>query len=234
MKLQFISDLHENFIKIYPRAENIVLIGDIASPFNPEYEHYLSYLSNLFMRVFVVMGNHEFYHSVFTEAEEQMEKICNKFVNVFLLNNKSFFIDGILLVGSTLWSDIDEKSFNFLNCREYIKMNKRRKMTIQDYKHHHQRAVDFIIKEVNKGFPTIVITHYAPQHEMNGKRINSPYTSGFSSDLSFINNKNIIAWLSGHTHNCMTLYKNGITYSSNCLGTELNRNFNPNKIIEIA
>ena len=232
MKLQYISDLHENLVNINPIAEYIALIGDVASPFDPNYEKYLQYLSQKFQGVFVVMGNHEYYGSIFNKAEEQMELICNKFSNVFLLNNKSFLLNGVLIVGSTLWSNINQDSFNFLNCRELIKMNGRRKMTIQDYIQKHKEAVEFIENEVKKGYPTIILTHYAPLNEMNGNKIHSPYSSGFSSDLSYINNSNIKAWLSGHTHNCISICRNKIFYSSNCLGEQKNNTrFNPERFI---
>lgn len=239
MKLQYISDLHENYVCVKPIADYIAVLGDITSPFDNNYEKYLHYLSKNFQAVFVVMGNHEYYGAIFKDAEKQMENICNKFTNVFLLNNKSVLVNGVLIVGSTLWSNINEKSFNYLNCKDFIKMNGRRKMTLQDYVQKHKEAVSFIEQEVKKGYPTVILTHYAPLHEMNGNRIHSPYSSGFSTDLSYINNtifknygSDIRAWLSGHTHNCISICLNKIFYSSNCLG-ENNPRFNPERFITL-
>jgi len=237
MKLQYISDLHENYVFVKPIADFIAVIGDITSPFNPDYEKYLHYLSHNFRAVFVVMGNHEYYYTIFKNAESKMQDICNKFTNVFLLNNKSVLVNGILIVGSTLWSDINKDSFNYLNCKDFIKMDDRKKMTIRDYLQKHKESVNFIEEEVKKGYPTVILTHYAPLNEMNGNRIHSPYSSGFSTDLSYINNEtyklygaDIRAWLSGHTHNCISICRNKILYSSNCLG-ENNPRFNPERFI---
>ena len=149
MKLQYISDLHENYPLVKPIAEYIAIIGDVTSPFDSNYEKYLSYLSQNFQAVFVVMGNHEYYGSIFKDAEKKMEEKCNQFTNVFLLNNKSVLVNGTLIVGSTLWSNINEESFIYLNCKDFIKMNGRRKMTIQDYIQKHKEAVEFIEQEVN-------------------------------------------------------------------------------------
>ena len=233
MRLQLISDLHDNFPEIQPYAEYVALLGDVTSPDNPKYEKYIEYLSSMFRGVFVVLGNHEYYEGIMKDVENKMNDICNKFPNVYLLINKSIMIDGILFVGSTLWSDINEKAFDYLNCGKLIKMRRNKKMDVNDYLVLHYKAVEFIKQEVNKGIPTVVLTHYAPIDEMNGQKINSPYKSGFSSDLSYINNSNIIAWLSGHTHNCMTLRKNNILYSSNCLGHELNPRFSTHQVIKI-
>lgn len=231
MRLQFISDLHETYPLIEPQGDYIALLGDVTSPFNPDYENYLYYLSSLFKGVFVVMGNHEYYGNIMNDTNNKMNEMCNKFSNVFLLNNSSVIINGYLIVGSTLWSNTTNEAFDNLNCGKMIKMRSNKKMDIIDYLVLHDNSVKFIQAEVSRGLPTIILTHYAPLHEMNGNSFNY-LTSGFSSDLSFINSDNIIAWLSGHTHNCLTIRKNGILYSSNCLGQIVSPRFNTNFFID--
>jgi predicted phosphohydrolase len=236
MRIQFISDLHEKFPYIIPQAEYIAVLGDVANPFDDRYYTYLSYLSQMFKGVFVIFGNHEYYHNTIPDVEKYMENMCKHFNNVYFLNNKSIIVDGYLIVGSTLWSAVEQNAFEYLNCGNLIKMNKRKYMDFMDYRVLHLQCVEFIQKELDKGLPTIILTHYAPLHEMNGHR-QTKLNSGFSTDLSCLikkNKKNIKAWLSGHTHKCITMMKEGVLFSSNCLG-HLNESyeFNVNKCIEV-
>jgi len=233
MRIQFISDLHEKFPYIIPQADYIALIGDVANPFDERYFIYLSYLSQLFKGVFVIFGNHEYYYNIMPVVERHMENICRQFNNVYFLNNKSILIDGYLIVGSTLWSAVEQNAYNALNCGNLIKMNKHKYMDFMDYRVLHLQCVEFIKKEIEKGYPTIILTHYAPIHEMNGNR-QTRLKSAFSSDLTSILKKNVKAWLSVHTHTCIIVLKEGVLFSSNCLGhlTE-SCQFNVNKCIEI-
>ncbi len=243
MRIQFISDLHEKFPYITPQADYIAVLGDVANPFDPRYELYLQYLSNLFRGVFVVFGNHEYYHNIMHEAENHMQQICFRLRNVYFLNNKSMIIDGCLIIGSTLWSAVEQDAFDYLNCGNLIRMNKKKYMDFIDYRILHNNCVKFIQEELQKGMekdmPIVILTHYAPVHEMNCNR-QTRLNSGFSTNLSFIleqNNqkRNLKAWLSGHTHKCLTIMKSGVLFSSNCLGhMDENCEFNVNKCIDIV
>lgn len=231
MRIQYISDLHHNFPPITPVADYIALLGDITSPYDPYYKEYLKYLSSMFKGVFVVFGNHEYYNTIMSEVDEYMENICSCLSNVYFLNNKSVVIEGFLIIGSTLWSNVDTEAFDFLNCGKLIKMTKNKYMDLFDYHILFNKAVNFILSELSRELPTIVLTHYAPLHEMNGSKESSLYT-GFSSDLSYIQ-RNIKVWLSGHTHVCKTIRRNNILYSSNCHGYKKeNLRFNPCQVIE--
>ena len=72
VKINYISDLHlefygddVNFEKVMNfdnDAEIICLAGDIGYPEHPNYEKFLSFISGKFKYVFLITGNHEYYH----------------------------------------------------------------------------------------------------------------------------------------------------------------------------
>lgn len=236
IRIQYISDLHSKYLDILPSCEYIALLGDIGDPLEKGYTNFISDLSSKFKKVFIVAGNHEYYFSIIEEINKHIQQICNQFNNVIFLNNSSVKVDEFLIVGTTLWSDIDYYSYKRLNDFRYIRTSKQEFLNINTYKQLHHSAVEYITNEINKGLPTIIMTHHAPLNEMNGKYFNSKLQSAFSTDLKQIyNNDNVRCWLSGHTHQCITINKNNTLFSSNCMGYKKEgvENFKINKYIEI-
>ena len=234
MELQFISDIHENYIDVPVVSDNIALLGDIGDPFTKGYDAFLGSLSKKFKRVFVVAGNHEYYYRTMKDVEDQIQKVCSNYLNVYFLNNKSVEINGVLVVGSTLWSKIDLLTAYRTNDFKCIRTSKKKFLDVPAYLDLHKKACAFIEHEVSKGMPTIVLTHFAPIYEMNGAFINSPLRSAYSSDLSYIQG-NIKAWISGHTHQNLLLEKNGVYYASNCMGYSKfgAKDFSPTKRLKL-
>jgi predicted phosphohydrolase len=235
---QYLSDLHDKYPEITPLCDYIVLLGDIGDPYSSKYKSFLNDLSSKFKKVFLVPGNHEYYFKVVDECNSYLHTLCYDMENVYFLNNKAVEVDGYLLIGSTLWSDINYQTACRLNDFRYIRMYKDEFMDISYYLELHQESVNYIQNqlEINtQNKPVIVFSHHAPLHEMNGKFQNSFLSSAYSSDLSNLT-KNVKAWLSGHTHQCLTLNKNNITYSSNCMGYTWKgcSNFKLNKTITIT
>lgn len=70
----------------------------------------------------------------------------------------------------------------------------------------------------NQQKPLIVLTHYAPLLEMNGRFIQSPTGSAYATNLKDIITEPIIAWLCGHTHENITHTVNNIICRANCVG----------------
>lgn len=236
MIIQYISDLHGKYPDISPLCDYIALLGDIGDPLEVGYFNFISDLSSKFKKVFVISGNHEYYFSVIDDMNRHIKQICDKFDNVFFLNNTSIEVDGFLIVGSTLWSDIDYYSSYRLNDFRYIRTSKQLFLNIDSYKQLHQLSCDYILNEVKKGLPTIIISHHAPLKEMNGKYSDTKLSSAFYTDLKHIYNyDNVKCWLSGHTHQCITIKLNHTLFSSNCMGYKKQGvvNFVLNKTIEI-
>lgn len=116
MLLQIVSDIHLEYRKNrYPfinrRAPNIALLGDIGKPFSHVYQRLIADLSRRFERVILIAGNHEYYrtgsHKVtVSEVQEQLRKTAAMYDNVCFLEQQCTFIDGVRILGATLWSHI--------------------------------------------------------------------------------------------------------------------------------
>jgi hypothetical protein len=137
VKLRYISDIHLEFLKIFPEIQNLdyeneslCLLGDIGYAYSQIYHDFIEYCSDNWKNVFVIMGNHEFYclnKNIKTMSE--IEKCTEQFKkNVYFLNNKSILLDKITnevvtersslnvksslnvikIIGSILWSDINK------------------------------------------------------------------------------------------------------------------------------
>lgn len=235
MNIQFVSDIHDNYPLIIPRCDYIALLGDIGDPFRIEYQDFISDLASKFKKVFVISGNHEYYYRIMEEVDKKIEQVCSLNPNVYFLNNSSVEVDSFLIVGSTLWSKIDLVTSYRVMDFKCIRTSKNKFLDVPTYLDLHKKSVSFIEHEVSKGMPTIVLTHYAPIYEMNGAFYNHPLRSAFSSDLNYIKG-NVKLWLSGHTRQNLSIFKEGIHYSSNCKGFSKNGNngFDPNIVVSAS
>lgn len=220
MQIQFISDLHDKYPDIQPTCKYLALLGDIGNPSSKSYSNFLHKMSERFEKVFVVSGNHEYYCHTLTSCDNVIDRVCDSTPNCIYLNNRSILIDGFLIVGTTLWSNIEDKTVSYMNDFKYIYESPSKMLTPETYRKKHYDAVQFISSQVDKNYPTVILTHHAPHIVMNGEYINSGHCSGFTTNLTHLNKKhqNILCWLSGHTHQCLTTVQDGVICSSNCMG----------------
>lgn len=235
MQIQFISDTHDHYPIISPVCDYIALLGDIGDPFTREYIDFIDSLAEKFKHVFVIAGNHEYYYRVMNDVNNKIKEICSSHINVHYLNNSSVEIEGILFIGSTLWSKIDMVTSYRVNDFKCIRTSIKKFLDVPTYLQLHKDSVSFIEHEVSKGIPSIVLTHYAPILEMNGKFIFSPLRSAYSSNLDYIKG-NVRAWLSGHTRQNLCIFKEGVMYASNCKGFSKDgcEGFHPNRTITVS
>lgn len=241
-KLQIVSDVHLEFYSvktiptIIPCAENIALLGDIGKPFEDTYKLFLSQQSKNFKQVFVLMGNHEYYNctKTVTMILEKAKIVCSSFPNVHLLDNSTYDLtEKTTLVGCTLWSLCDYQTS--LRMNDFYKIHVdfykndlpetlkiRKPITIKMYNDWHIKDVAWLennIKEQQKrNKQVIVLTHHAPLHVMNGKYVNSPIQSGFSSDLHHLFKPPVISFANGHIHSNCDVIENNIRCVSNAMG----------------
>ncbi len=238
MRLQFMSDLHLNNysrrFEIEPNAPNLALIGDICEAFDKKLYEFLLSVSNQYEKILYIPGNHEYYENTIEDVDSYLSEVCCE-LDIEYLQKKSIEIDGVILSGCTLWSSPAPESFYKTDENRWIKNFDRERMVMEYNKH-----LDFIQKEiklnrVNK--PHILLTHYAPMYEMNGKYITAPYTDMFASDLKYIFKPPIKYWLCGHVHQNLTIIHNEIPCITNCLGNpdeiDVNETFDIRKYIEV-
>jgi len=75
------------------------------------------------------------------------------------------------------------------------------------------------IKENIKDKKVIVLTHHAPSFKMlQGLKHDERFVYGYASDCEKYFQDPLIAWISGHTHECKEVKINNIPSISNCLG----------------
>lgn len=237
IEIQYVSDLHDKYPDIQPKCKYLALLGDIGNPFSKSYKKFIRDMSQRFEKLFIISGNHEYYGNTICDTDKEIEKLCDSLPNCIYFDNKSIYIDNFLIVGSTLWSNINDNTISYMNDFKYIYEDKKTLLRPETYRQKFKDSVDFIKIQIEKKLPTIILTHHAPHLCMNGKYKSTQHCSGFSSPLTYLNQKygNIKCWLSGHTHQNINEIKDGIILSANCLGNtnESINSFDINKSIII-
>lgn len=234
--IQIVSDIHleyrkkGNFPIITRHAENLGLLGDIGKPFMESYGDFLSVQSAKFEHVFVVMGNHEYYHSEKTvdQVLAEARQTCLRWNNVHLLEHDKFDLtDKTTVLGCTLWSKVDKSIARAISDTTKIKIKTDgtqgiKRLDVDTMLEWHQRDIDWIrvtlenVKE--EGRNAVVLTHHAPLMEMLGTYQSGRLHSAYASDLQNLFKPPLLAWASGHVHSNCDIEYNGIRSVSNTLG----------------
>lgn len=249
--LKYVSDLHlelsqdindpqiVNLWKYKPLPENdyyLAIIGDIGNPFCKMLKKFLSLVSPMYIKIFYVPGNHEYYNidddtKTMSDIDERLRNLCNEFDNVILLNNSCYDIGNVTIVGSTLWSRIPknarysvELQINDFN-RIYINNNEF--LTVDHFNNMNATCIKYlqeVIKTSDR--PLIVLTHYSPlfsdyvtnKYTADPKYLNSKNNCAFHNNIGYMIKPPVIAWLYGHTHYANEFDYNGVTVATNQLG----------------
>jgi len=212
MKIQIASDIHlelhgdRNFANtIIPSAPILALLGDIGNAIDPNgiYERFLYDCSINFEYVFVIAGNHEYYGTTIEDGNARLNDICSKFRNVHFLNNTFFIIDGILIFGSTLWSNI-KKNVNIIkkNINDFRHV---KDLTVKKINSMHELAIWHIKRLLDiRSEDVIILSHHTPSFNGTSDPIykNSPLREYFSTNLEYImeDSDKLKIWAYGHTH----------------------------------
>ncbi|GAA6172030.1 metallophosphoesterase family protein [Colwellia sp. KU-HH00111] len=252
MKIAVFSDIHNEFSEWKPNKQNvdvIVLAGDIHSK-----HHGINWVAEHFdVPVIYVPGNHEYYGCEISSNNKKMKSLAQN-TNVYVLINDTVEIDGVLFIGTTLWTNfllygIDNMAGcrydaeNYMNDFSRIRVNEKgryRKLKPADTQLFFEKSLAFIVdslaaKTQNK---CVVVTHHAPSIKSISPKYNGDMLSAaFTSNLDdFINEWNIDLWLHGHTHHNTDYMIGNTRVVSNQRGypdEDSNELFNENIIVEI-
>lgn len=250
MKIQFCSDLHLEFAAnqkwlqknpIPALAETLIIAGDTFY-LGRDYSKLdvIKKMADDFKQVYIIPGNHEFYGGYdFDWAGKSFTETI--FDNVQMVNNHVIEQEGIQLIFSTMWSQINN------NIREVTKFmadfrliqKRTERINVNDYNEAHAACFEFLEEAVAKAGKKIVVTHHLPSASCNVKEFkNSPINEGFMVDkTAFISDSEIDYWIYGHSHRNKADFEiNGTKMVTNQLGyTEFSEGheFNLSKTIAI-
>ena len=271
MELQIISDMHIEFEysepnfdllkflkkwlqlpKVTHKVHAVALLGDIcnlASPVGFAYwKNTLTILNNYFDLVFVIAGNHEYYHDSeqlsisFSVVNKNMRTFCDTLPHVYLLNQDSVCITlsnqkRYRVFGATLWTSIPalwDEITRCLNDYEYI-LYLTRKFTPQNANkihNEHRHALESAIEQSKRdNIPLIVLTHHKPyvNYDSDLNRYTEIRNVGYETDLSELIKPPIIMWAYGHTHKHDETIINGVQIISNPKGYRMEQNVKHSK-----
>jgi Icc-related predicted phosphoesterase len=277
MRIQIVSDLHLELsdcnIQNKNNAEILILGGDIMiaqnlHDFNEDdpivpvldtqrgrtkrFRNFLKRVSNEFLHIIYIAGNHEYYHGKFPLAQEYLREECEKYNNIHFLENSNFIYNDINFVGATLWTDLNNCDSATLfsvqhNMNDYqvIRNSNKNFSKLQplDTFAEHKLTINYfknVLKDKeNENF--VLVGHHSPSKlSKKPKYENDFYINGaYSSDLSefILGHPQIKLWTHGHTHKFFDYMIGSTRIVCNPRGYEgyeLDSGWDPNFTIEIC
>lgn len=250
LKISLASDLHLDGIPIdqqpkFPAGDVLLLAGDIiiadALKYDIQrhkYKHFFDHVTKLFDRIFIIAGNHEYYHSEIEEGEKALRQFYSNYPKIEFLQNEAREIEsGVMLWGGTLWTDYKNHWAEAMLMADQC-MNDHWSILRSDHKffkpkdayamhrEHRQSLLNHISAHrfANPEARWIVMTHHVPFYEaLNTKRWGEDnslnYAFGCTDMWDAIEAyNNVMLWHSGHTHDANDLFINDTRMIINPLG----------------
>jgi len=197
---------HGTIINIIPKAEYLLLAGDIGNPFQDSYKNFLADVSTKFRQIYMVAGNHEYYSktSTMAQTEEQIKSVCP--ANVHFLQNESMEIpnSNIHVFGTTMWTHIPEEYAYLIQCyiSDYRCIPGFSAARCNDLNATANSALNSTLKD-HPDRKYILLCHHVPSSSLLTQNICEHRTFldyAYSSDIECIHDPRIKAVVYGHTH----------------------------------
>lgn len=244
MRINVMSDLHLEFADlVLPGGDVLILSGDVCEAKNvrtdkydpnnilneaiedgnmkrsDRYVRFFLEECTKYKKVFYVMGNHEHYGYQFHKTAPHLKDAIPD--NVHLLEKEKFEYEGVLFLGGTLWTDMNNNdALTLMHMKEM--MNDYRQITMLNETKNvyhklipeltvaeHRKTKDlfkFFLEENRRkdNLPVVVLTHHAPSKASTHPRYqhDTIMNGAYSTDLSefILDNPEIKVWTHGHTH----------------------------------
>jgi len=217
------------------------------------YRDFLKRCSFQFPHVVYVAGNHEFYSGKFHAGINYLKAECDKFPNVYFLEDDTKIINDVVFVGATLWTDMNRGdpltqaiAQESMNDFRVIRNDRNGfgKLRPIDVINRHIRSKQYFqhVLDNHKDDRCVVVGHHSPSYQS----VHPMYASdlhlngAYHSDLSefILDRPQICLWTHGHTHHAFD-YMIGDTrivcnprgYQS--AGYSEETGWDPDKIVEI-
>jgi len=226
--------------------ELVIIAGDFVEYIELDDHIYrleksLKCIKSNFKNVIYVPGNHELY-STKTKIQVMsfLKKLCKKLNIIFLndssvvlkdKNGKSFLFYGSILFGGSFYRDDNINDPDFLKIVkekfEKSSLKKIKNLTLEKYFAMNTKSIEKLKNLKNpKNLPLICITHYPIIKNMRNPMFDKQifmkyfYFNNRKDIVAYmIKNKNLIYWISGHTHYNKKYSFENIFVMSNPLGT---------------
>jgi len=255
MKINVISDLHLEFADLeLPGGDVLILSGDVCEAKHVKAEYDVNCILNeggpstgnfkrsdrytrffheectKYNKVFYVAGNHEHYGYTYHKTIPHLKDMMP--ANVTVLEKEAVEYNGVLFLGGTLWTDMnnfDQLTLyhmkSMMNDYRQITMLNEAKSVYHRLVPEHTTTEHVRTKELFKFYleenrrretplPVVVLTHHAPSklsthpHYADDTIMNGAYSSDLSEFI--LDNPEIQLWTHGHTHHTFE-YKIGDT-----------------------
>ncbi|KND92908.1 Uncharacterized protein TOPH_02420 [Tolypocladium ophioglossoides CBS 100239] len=239
-RLQILSDLHLEIGQQYTSytfpasAPLLLLAGDVGRLI--DYDGYLKFLqaqASRYEKVFLVLGNHEFYGLDYETGLHEARRLSDEptLSNTLILLDRVRWDDPnstLTILGCTLWSAIPEHACQVVESKvhDFKKINR---WTIQKHNQVHVEETAWLRQQVallasqdhDSKRRLLVATHHAPCVEGSSRPEHSrnPWTPAFATDLVEQEGwDGVKVWVFGHTHYSTNLLRNGIRVVANQRG----------------
>ncbi|KAM4054326.1 calcineurin-like phosphoesterase [Hirsutella rhossiliensis] len=236
-RLQILSDLHLEVGQQYSTfafpatAPFLLLAGDIGRLV--DYNRYLCFLQALasrYQKVFLVLGNHEFYGMDYESGLVAAHRLSEEpsLANTLVLLDKARWDDpnsNLTILGCTLWSAIPDEACGLVES----KVNDFKKIigwTARKHNKVHADEVAWLRHQIARNSDAkrllVVATHHAPCLEGTSQpgHSDNPWSSAFATDILTEGGwDDVKIWAFGHTHYSTDLtLPNGIRLVANQRG----------------
>lgn len=236
MKVQYISDIHlelmsqreeslflSNFKAQAKPADVLLLAGDIGNPFQDSYGQFLALCHQLYPKVFLIAGNHEFYTNLYEETVDKIRSLVEKYPHITFLHKTTEDYQGIRFAGTILWSNILLPQYT-INDTQRI-----REFTTEKYQSLHEESVQWLTQVVwnakEESMPLVILTHHLPLTQLIHPHYRSSsyakYNQWFASALdSLVESVAPVlkGWVYGHTHTGSRLLYYSCSFFCNPVG----------------
>ena len=259
-KIQLASDIHLEFGSL-PLLNNVggdvlILAGDIMMAKHKNnlerslhYHKFFEHVAKQFDYIIYVPGNHEHYSNLYNDTEQDLKEFLNIYPHIYVLNDNSVEINGVLYIGSTLWTDFHggnpivkmavEQGMNDFHCIKYKDRSIYRKFRANDAHAIHMNSRDYILKTAqNYDGPVVVVTHHGPFYDSihenykDDYHMNGAFSSNLEDMIEFL--PNVKLWCHGHTHHAFDYEKDHIRVVCNPHGyPNEGAPFNPTLLLDI-
>lgn len=273
MRCHYLSDLHletQEMATPLPSGDVLVIAGDLAhaacldegrrDPYavkqRDRVKAFVDEALARFAHVLLVAGNHDHYDGVLEETAATLRRALP---GVIVLDDDCVEIGGVVVFGSTLWSDFEGGTADSLararkGAGEFFFVKRRAaangdggEAALERFRPEHaleaHRAAIAALKRAHAergGKPMVVVTHHAPSLKgLNPLHVGNGLDGAYASDLDSLiaSLDGVPAWVHGHTHIRKTYRVGDATVYANCRGFDgrdrFARGFKPDTFFEI-